>query len=407
MPSKRSSRRTLLRAIVELINAANAAKPLVRTNAGGVLAFAYGWPTGEAASVLLSVSALDAVRRGRRGAFNGTSGRVALGLTAISWATLGYLINRGRKSRPAFEDPLRELMGEGYHGLTDPKAPRPGGVLVTSWSRRRYVRDTVHYGPHRSNIADIWRRPDLPRDGQAPVLLQVPGGAWAIGMDRPQSYPMMGHLAERGWICVSMGYRVSPKHAWPAHIIDVKRALAWVKENIAEYGGDPQFVAITGGSAGGHLSSLAALTPSDPQWQPGFEDADTSVVAAVPVYGRYDWFNFDGPSRKQFMGILQRWIVKKKFSTDPQVFFDASSVSRVHPDAPPFFVLHGADDTLIPVEEGREFVAALRKVSNAPVAYAEIPHAQHAFDFFGSAHGHYTAQAIGRFLEWVRAGRPT
>ena len=410
MPNKRFRPLTLLRAVLELANAANAAKPLARTGNAGLLAFSSGWPSSEAANVVLSVSALDAVRRGRRGAFTGAGGRIALGITAISWAILLFIINRGRRSKAAFETPLREVMGEDYHGLTDPKSPRPGGVLSTSWSRRRYVRDSVTYGPHRSNVADIWRRPDLPRDGRAPVLLQVPGGAWAIGMDRPQSYPMMGHLAERGWICVSMGYRISPKHAWPAHIVDVKRALALVKENIAEYGGDPEFVAITGGSAGGHLSSLAALTPGDPQWQPGFEDADTSVVAAVPVYGKYDWFSFEGPGRRQFMGILQRFIVKKKFAAEPQVFFDGSPLKRIHADAPPFFVLHGADDTLIPVEEGRGFAAALREVSTSPVAYAEIPDAQHAFDFFGSAHGHYTAQAIGRFLEWVREGkaaRPT
>jgi acetyl esterase/lipase len=272
---------------------------------------------------------------------------------------------------------------------------------------RRYAEHTsdISYGPGgRDNLLDIWRRHDMAPGRRAPVLIQVPGGAWAVNGKRGQAYTLMSRMAELGWIVVSIDYSRSPRSTFPAHLIDVKRAIAWVRENIADYGGDPDFIAITGGSAGGHLSSLAALTPGDPQWQPGFEDADTSVVAAVPVYGRYDWFNFDGPGRKQFMGILQRWIVKKKFSTDPQVFFDASSVTRVHPDAPPFFVLHGADDTLIPVEEGREFVAALRKVSNAPVAYAEIPHAQHAFDFFGSAHGHYTAQAIGRFLEWVRAG---
>ncbi|OOK65057.1 alpha/beta hydrolase fold family protein [Mycobacterium kansasii] len=61
---------------------------------------------------------------------------------------------------------------------------------------------------------------------------------------------------------------VSPLHTWPAHIVDVKRALAWVKENIAAYGGDPDFVAISGGSAGGHLSALAALTPNEPRFQP-------------------------------------------------------------------------------------------------------------------------------------------
>ena len=227
-------------------------------------------------------------------------------------------------------------------------------------SRRKYNKDTVKYGPHRANLADIWRRPDLPRDGKAPVLLQVPGGGWMLGDRRPQAYPLMGALADRGWICVSIGYRVSPKHQWPAHIIDVKQALAWVKEHIAEYGGDPDFVAISGGSAGGHLSSLAALTPGDPQWQPGFEDADTSVVAAVPVYGRYDWFGFEGPGRAEMMRALEQLIIKKRFANDSQVFLDASPIKRIGPDAPPFFVLHGTNDTLIDVQEGRDFVAALR-----------------------------------------------
>ena len=105
------------------------------------------------------------------------------------------------------------------------------------------------------------------------------------------------------------------------------------------------------------------------------------------------------------MGFLQRWVVKKRFADDPQLFLDASPVKRVNPDAPPFFVLHGENDTLIPVGEGRDFAATLREVSKAPVVYAEIPAAQHAFDFFGSAHGHYTAVAIAEFLSWVRASR--
>ncbi len=237
------------------------------------------------------------------------------------------------------------------------------------------------------------------------MLLQVPGGAWSIGMRRPQAYPLLSHLAERGWVCVSIAYRVSPRNTWPDHIVDVKRALAWVKENIAEYGGDPDFVAITGGSAGGHLTALAALTPGAPEFQPGFEDADTSVVAAVPVYGRYDWYSDEGAGRREFLGFLRRLVTKVDIRTHRQVYIDASPIDRVHPDAPPFFVLHGADDSIIPVPEGREFVEALREVSSDTVAYAEIPHAQHAFDFFGSPRGHYTAQAIERFLSWVQARR--
>ncbi len=67
---------------------------------------------------------------------------------------------------------------------------------------------------------------------------------------------------------------------WPEHIVDVKSAIVWVKENIARYGGDPNNIVLCGNSAGGHLASLAALTPNDPKYQPGFEEKDTTVQVA-------------------------------------------------------------------------------------------------------------------------------
>ncbi|KWX24047.1 esterase [Mycolicibacterium wolinskyi] len=395
--------RPLLPAAAELLNAVNAVKPLGRKGYTTVAAFAFGWPTSENAPLITTVSVADALRRGIRGDYRSAQGRISLVLKAISWALLYLIHRRGLASQPYFEDPLRTALGADY--AVAPRPLRRGEVWSTSWSRRRYAQKTVHYGPHRANLADIWMRTDLPRDGKAPVLLQVPGGAWMIGMRRPQSYPLMSHLAEQGWICVSIGYRISPRHPWPDHIIDVKRALAWVKDNIASYGGDPDSVCITGGSAGGHLTALAALTPNDPKWQPGFEDADTSVVAAVPVYGRYDWFSTSGTGRSEFMEILQRLIVKLPLSGNEQVYRDASPITLVRPDAPPFFILHGVNDSLIPVGEGREFAKALREASTSPVVYAEIPHAQHAFDFFGSPHGHYTADAVEKFLNWVLAKR--
>jgi acetyl esterase/lipase len=404
-------RRPLLRASAELLNAANGVRPLGREGYITLPVFAFGWPTTEMPMLYLTGSVLDTVRRGVRGDFRGVRGRIALALTAIAWALLCLIQRRNVASEPHFEEPLREALGDDYEEIAARSQParrrRMIGVPPNELIRRRYVEKaaTVQYGPHsRVNRADIWRRGDLPRDGKAPVLLQVPGGAWAIGMRKPQAYPLLSHLADRGWVCVSIDYRVSPRHTWPDHIVDVKRALAWIKENIADYGGDPDFVTITGGSAGGHLSSLAALTPNDPQWQPGFEDVDTSVVAAVPIYGRYDWVSAQGSGRKEFIAFLQKFVVKKPFAQHRQVYEDASSIKRIRPDAPPFFILHGQDDSIIPVREGREFAEALREVSTSTVAYAEIPHAQHAFDFYyGSPRAHYTARAVEEFLSWVHA----
>ena len=405
-------RRPLLRAIAELINAANGVRPLGREGYITLPVFAFGWPTTEMSPLYMAGSMLDALRRGRRGDFRGLRGRIALLLTAIAWALLWLIHRRNVAALPRFEEPLREALGDDYETIAEKSQPavrrRLTRVLPNELTRRRYVEKagTVQYGPHpRVNFADIWRRGDLPRDGRAPVLLQVPGGAWAIGMRRPQAYPLLSHLAERGWVCVSIDYRVSPRHTWPDHIVDVKRALAWIKDNIADYGGDPDFVAITGGSAGGHLASLAALTHDDPQYQPGFEEADTSVVAAVPIYGRYDWFTTEGPGRKEFIAFLRKFVVKKPFAENKPTYVDASPIERLRPDAPPFFILHGQDDSIIPVPEGREFAVALRDVSTSTVAYAEIPHAQHAFDFYGSPRAQYTAQSVEKFLSWVHATR--
>ena len=410
---RRPKPRPLARAAVEFINAANGLRPLARKGYVTVLVFWFGWPTSEVPGIYFSASLLDALRRGLRGDFAGRRGKAALALTAASWAILGVIRYRGVTTPgPVLEAGLRDQLGPDYaEALTalpqnEPKRRgRRNLPLGNTVARRRYVEKTnvVSYGPHRANLADIWRRRDLPRDGKAPVLLQVPGGAWMIGMRRPQAYPLMSHLAARGWVCVSIGYRVSPRHTWPDHIVDVKRALAWVKENIAQYGGDPDFVAITGGSAGGHLCSLAALTPNDPKYQPGFEDADTSVAAAVPVYGRYDWFTTEGEGRREFVELLERLVVKRKFDIHRDIYVDASSIRRLRADAPPFFVLHGHDDSLIPVGEAQEFVEELRAVSKSPVAYAELPNAQHAFDIFSSPRGHQSAEAVARFLSWVYA----
>jgi acetyl esterase/lipase len=271
--------------------------------------------------------------------------------------------------------------------------------------RRRYAaaRD-LSYGDHgRRNHLDIWRRADLPADAPAPVLVQVHGGAWTMGEKRGQAHPLMAHLAERGWVCVAINYRLSPRAHWPDHIVDVKRALAWTKANIADHGGDPSFVVITGGSAGGHLAALAALTPDLASFQPGFEDADTSVAAAVPFYGVYDFTNRDGSASRALVPFLERRVMRSALADDRAVWHEASPVSHVRPDAPPFFVLHGTNDVLVPVEQARSFVRCLRGASRNPVVYAELPRAQHAFDVLPSVRVHHTVRAVERFLAVVRS----
>ncbi|WP_232079529.1 alpha/beta hydrolase [Mycobacterium conspicuum] len=285
-------------------------------------------------------------------------------------------------------------------------APR-GGLLPRLGPHNRYAGQTsdISYGPGgRDHLLDIWRRHDLAPGSRAPVLIQVPGGAWAVGDQRVQGYTLMSHMAELGWICVSINYSKSPRCAFPRHVIDVKRAIAWVRENIADYGGDPDFIAITGGSAGGHLASLAALTPNDPAFQPGFESADTSVQAVAPYYGVYDFTDFDN-MHELMLPFLEHFVMKARYAEEPERFKAASPISHVHSAAPPFFVLHGEKDELVPSGQARAFTAALRQAGAASVAYAELANAHHAFDITPTVRSRLAAGAVADFLGVVYGRR--
>jgi acetyl esterase/lipase len=396
----------LVASTVELVNTLNAWHPFSRSTVGGLVAFGCGWPTSELPAHAVGLSALRLARAARRGQIRGRTGRAALCVAGFSWLALGGIYRRQLQSKALLDRAVRESVGRRPDTVCAPSRVSPRRRRPLMAQRRCYVSSeaTFAYGEAgRYNMLDVWRRRDLPDDARAPVILQVPGGGWVSGGRRGQAYPLLTRLAGSGWVCVSMGYRVSPRHPWPAHILDVKLALAWVKANIARYGGDPDFVAITGGSAGGHLAALAALTPDDKSLQPGFEDVDLTVTAAVPLYGRYDWVSTEGPGRKGLVSLLERYIVQQRIADAPQVFRAASPLWRVCSDAPPFFVLHGDNDTVIPVEEARAFVDALRAVSHSPVAYAELPSAQHGFDVFNSAHARNCAQAVHGFLDAVYA----
>lgn len=409
----RAGRALLVASAVGALNTANARKPLKRDGRAGVLGFMPGWLTSEMPLHAIGWQALATAGFARRGALRSLPGLVGLGVSAASWVTLSRIWKDSLEAGDVYDEALRDGLGAELDAGEEPLAPKEEVVLtrqriasgpLTQWRRRYVSGPSVTYGDAgRRNQLDIWKRPDLPADAEAPVLVQVHGGAWVIGNKDQQGMPLMAHMADRGWVCVSINYRLSPRATWPDHIIDVKRALAWVKANIAEHGGDPGFVAITGGSAGGHLSSLAALSANEPDFQPGFEDADTSVQAAVPFYGVYDWTNRDGTGRADMEDMLARLVLKTTRDESPELWDRASTMSWVRPDAPPFFVIHGENDTLVPVEQARAFVDLLRAESKEPVVYAELPGAQHAFEVFDSPRTMHTAPAVHRFLEAVRA----
>lgn len=285
-------------------------------------------------------------------------------------------------------------------------APQRTPPVCEAFRHRRYLhRGGVHYGNSPAQVLDVWRRDDLPTE-PAPVLIFVPGGAWIHGSRAIQGYALLSRLAEQGWVCLSIDYRVAPHHRWPRHIHDVKAAIAWARANVDKFGGDRNFIAVAGCSAGGHLSALAGLTANDPDYQSELpEGSDTSVDAAVGIYGRYDWEDRSTAERARFVDFLERVVVKRSIKRHPQVFRDASPVARVHTNAPPFLVIHGSRDGVIPVAQARSFVERLRAVSRSLVAYVELPGAGHGFDLLDGARTGSATHAISLFLNQIHRTR--
>ena len=342
------------------------------------------------------------------GGTESTLGIVVLTLLAADLLFLLRLAWASFRSAAAVEQAFAEVPGD----PPESRFPRshlvlPLLMLVPRGVRKR--RGVVFHTDGRLRLRlDIYMPRDAALEGESrPAVIQVHGGGWIAGSRVEQGIPLLNHMAQNGWIGFNIDYRLSPRATLPDHVIDVKRAIAWVREHAGELGVDPQRICLTGGSAGGHLTALAALTADDPSLQPGFEDADTSVAAAVPFYGVYDMLDEDVVYYEGLRSwLLEEIVIKCRRAEDPESFRAVSPTHRVHPGAPPFLVFHGERDTLVPPEDARAFAERLRAVSRNEALYVELPGAEHAFDLMPSLRTARVVEGIERFLRGVVAPPP-
>jgi acetyl esterase/lipase len=284
------------------------------------------------------------------------------GSAALDALLLAWIAIRARCARPALSAAFRAVYGpEGVPRQTRPAWWRLVLPIVFWRPDVRRIRNR-RYGPaRRGNRLDVYvsRRQRSDTRG-APVLVYIHGGAGVMGSKMLGGRPLLYRLAARGWVCVSVDYRLFRTGSGD-QLADVRAALAWTRANARSFGGSPEAVFVVGGSSGAHLAATAALS--------GME-----VCGVIGLYGYY------GPAGRR--------------GPDP-----AAPHERLHPDAPPFLIIHGALDTLVLREDARAFADRLRVVSGRPVVYAELPGAQHNFDFFYSLRFHTVTDAVVRFAE--------
>lgn len=401
----------LLAALVGAWFTYNAYRPVYAPAPLAVVSFFAGWLTTELVLHHIGWQLLATAVFVWSGALAAWPGWLALAISLVSWAMLLRLHGDARGAEEAVERALVAGLGADYRRQIRPAVAErfaPGvdwRALVLPFPIRHpeveRIRDiTFSEGPGYRLRLDVYRHRARPE--KCPTLLQVHGGGWVLGSKNEQGLPLVTHLASRGWVCVSADYRLSPRATFPDPLVDLKRAIQWIREHGAEYGADPDFIVVTGGSAGGHLATLVGLTGNEVEYQPGFEDVDTSVKACVSFYGVYDFTDRHKHYRNPGLGrLLQRRVMKAALEEARDAYEKASPMSRLRPDTPPFFIIHGDRDTLVPVEEARRFFAMFEEVAPGSVVYAEIPGAQHAFEIFPSLRTTFVIHGVERFLAMI------
>ncbi|MGY1823234.1 alpha/beta hydrolase [Geodermatophilus sp. SYSU D00079] len=320
------------------------------------------------------------------------AGWVPSGLAALTATGLVVLALRAVRARDVVGRALVDGLGD-RAGYARPPLRRLLHVLLAPFPGRpravERIPDLAYGDAGRRNRLDLYRHRSRPAG--APALVYLHGGGYSSGGKRREARALLHRMAAEGWVCVSATYRLRPAAGFVDHVADCKKVIAWVREHGPDHGADPGTVVVAGSSAGGHLAALAALTPGEPAFQPGFEQVDTTVSAAVCLYGHH--------------GRYHGRTDDEQLPSSPLVL-DAAA-------APPFFLAHGDRDTCVPAEGTRAFAAHLRRSSRNPVVHAELPGAQHGFDRFRSLRFEAVVDGVAAFLARVvdpagpvgRAGR--
>ncbi|MFF8596908.1 alpha/beta fold hydrolase [Streptomyces sp. NPDC015220] len=277
--------------------------------------------------------------------------------------------------RQAF--PLELLAPPDPARLPLPPAARPAPGV-------RLLRGAVHSVPEgtRPLEADLW----LPEEtsGPVPVVVFVHGGAWRTGL-RDDLGPRFRHwtpgpfarLARAGFAVVCPDYRLSGEAAHPAQLDDLRSALDWLHGRAAELGLDTGRTVLWGESAGGHLAALAALTAPATAGRPDTATVRGCAVWYAPtdltrIFADHPRGGGDPADPTTFEALL----LGAAPADAPGRARDASPVAHVTAQAPPFLVLHGTEDSVVPFAQSERLAAALGR-AGAPVDFRPVPGGDH------------------------------
>jgi acetyl esterase/lipase len=228
--------------------------------------------------------------------------------------------------------------------------------------------------------------------GRYPVLVQIYGGRWQNGKPSDDAnFATM--MASHGWVVFAIDYRHAPMFRWASIVADVDSSLAWIHSHAAEYGGDTSRVALLGRSAGGHLALLAA-----------YRKQPLHIRGVVSYYGPIDLADaYSNPPRPDPLHIktIEELFIGGPLADRMADYVGASPISYAKQVQPPTLLVYGGRDHVVEAKYGERLHDAL-VAGGTPVAYLEIPWAEHAFDkVFNGLSSQLTLYHVERFLAWA------
>ncbi|MBE7535344.1 MAG: alpha/beta hydrolase [Anaerolineales bacterium] len=206
-------------------------------------------------------------------------------------------------------------------------------------------------------------------DGRFAVTMFVHGGGWSSGdKSKGAGATELPALQKAGFLAVAINYRLAPEYVFPAMIEDAKCAVRFLRAHADEYNLDPNRIGVFGGSAGGHLVSMLGVTDESAGFDVGeYLDQSSRVQAVVDMFG---------PADLTASVANDSETVRNAFGN-----FDlalASPVTYVSADDPPFLILHGEKDPLVPMAQSEELLAKLQ-AAGVPAELVQVANAAHGF----------------------------
>ncbi|AWM37254.1 Monoterpene epsilon-lactone hydrolase [Gemmata obscuriglobus] len=214
-------------------------------------------------------------------------------------------------------------------------------------------------------------------DGPFPCVLCIHGGGFRAG-SREGYNGQIVRLAERGYVAVTVSYRLAPKYPFPAAIHDTKAAIRWLRANAKKYGIDPDRIGVTGGSAGGHLAQFLGVTAGVKEFEGagGNSTFSSAVKCVVNVYGPSDFTKSYGKS-VDAAEVLPLFLGGNLEKARP-LHIKASPLYWVTPNAAPTLCVHGTEDKYVHVEQAEWLVDKL-KAAGVEAELLKLEGAGHGF----------------------------